>query len=330
MFLIFNELTRFARYRDWHFGKIPLLFNMLFIIWLQSIESVSVWEAFKWYIIFSTFLAFAYMINNISDIEIDGKVGKVTELRNWSLTAKLVITIIFGIFGFAFAALYLDRFSLFILGVSYALAWIYSFPPRFKEHIWIGPIVASAGQLCIPAIVILVAYRYFSLCTICYVILTFLWGLRMLIVHQIIDSDNDLATGVKTTVLSIGIESSYKLLRYIFVCELIFVAIQFILLLQNGLGSISLILLVFPLIYFACRWRFKLSIRLDTYEYIPLADVYEMYLPIALAISIIINSKGDNWWTLVLIFLLFGSRYWNRLISSYYSFIDHNNTENKN
>ena len=329
MFVKFAELIRFSRYKEWHFGNIPLLFNVIFIICLRSSECLNIFMALQWYIIFASFLAFAYMINNVSDIEIDSKVGKVIELKSLSFKVRFLITMITGVFGLAFASLYLDIYALGILLGCYLMAWTYSLPPRFKEHNWIGPIVASIGQLSIPTIVILVSYRCFSLSAICYVFLTFLWGLRMLLVHQILDMKNDKAAGVKTTVLSLGVESSYKLVFYMFSGELVLVLIQIILLVRDGLFPFTLTLLIIPLIHLMLRWKFKLPIRLDSYEYIPLADIYELILPLILSLSLFIVSHGEKWWTLLLIFVLFGSRYWERLTSAYFSIIDTKNDEGR-
>ena len=317
-----RELLAFARYHQWHYGKMPLLIALLFILNLRFPDSLTLIATIKWYLIIALFLAFAYMLNNISDFEVDNQVGKVLVLRTWSMEAKWGVTLLVGIAGFLLGVVSLDAWALLTLGACYLLAWSYSFPPRFKESVWLGPIVASVGQLCAPALVILVAYRQATPTELCYLVLLFLWGFRMILVHQILDRANDIATGVRTTVLVIGLEKAYRLLWGFFLVEVAVLGLQIAFLLGSGLEFITLVFLLYELVnLFALKKRGG-QLRLDTYDCIPLADIYEMILPLTLAVSLSIHSEGKLWWTVLVVILLFGLRYRERLTATYFSFVE--------
>lgn len=316
----FRELLFFTRYFEWHPGKIPFIFGLLFMLGPSIVTTT---EVFRWYVIVTLFLAFAYMLNNVADIGIDEKIGKSYQLLHWSLQAKYGATFAVGIIGFLISLYTLDFFAIIAFGGCYILAWSYSFPPRFKESIWLGPIVASVGQLCAPAIMILIANRIISADLILYILIMFLYGLRMIFVHQIFDRDNDAATGVKTTVLHIGLENSRKLLKNLFALE--FTLVLF-LMFQLYLGRVPVFVLltsIIPSVHYAIRVFYRLRISLEDYEYIPLADFYEAILPFMLAVSLFVQSDGKAWWAPVIVILIASRRSWNRFSSTFYGIKKH-------
>lgn len=311
----FRELLSFTRYFEWHPSKIPFILGLLFML---GPDIATTTEVFRWYVVVTLFLAFAYMLNNVGDLSIDEKTGKMYQLRHWSSKAKFGATLVLGIIGFLFSLYTLDLFTIISLGGCYVLAWSYSFPPRFKENIWLGPIVASVGQLCAPTIMILIASRIISGEVILYILIMFLYGLRMIFVHQIFDRDNDAVTGVKTTVLHIGLENSRKLLKKLFAFELASVLFLMFQLYLLRLPVFVLLISMIPSVHYAIRVFYSLRISLEDYEYIPLADFYEMVLPFMLAVSLFVQSEGKAWWAPVIIILIAGRRNWNRLSSTFY------------
>ena len=314
-----KELLAFTRYQQWHYGKIPLLLTLLFTLHLQTPQLLTVAVTIRWYMILSLFLALAYMLNNLSDFEVDSQVGKALALRTWPTQARWGVTLGTGMAGFFLGRVFLNGWALIALGHCYFLAWIYSFPPRFKENVWLGPLIAAIGQLVAPALVLLVAYRQVTATELCYLALLLLWGLRMILVHQILDRVNDAAAGVSTTVVVIGLERAHRLLWVFFSGEVVLVSLQIVLLLRSGLHWVTLVFLLFELASFLAMKRRGGGLRLDTYDYIPLVDVYEMILPLMLAVSLTIYSGGKLWWSVLLIVLLFGRRYLERFATTYFS-----------
>jgi 4-hydroxybenzoate polyprenyltransferase len=307
-----REFLNFTRYFEWYAGKLPFLLGLLLILNMRQTNALRLIDLLCWHAAFSLFLAFAYMINNISDLQIDARTGKILQLRQWSKRAKLILACVVGAVGLITVSLIANRYAVAGFIACYLLAWTYSFPPRFKEHIVLGPVIAAVGQLCAPAIVLLLAWQSAPPAALCYVIVMLLFGLRMIVVHQILDRDNDRMTGVRTTVLRLGLSSSRGVLQMIFALEMVVVILQIILLLLAGLAAATLALLALPLAHAAARLKHNKRLSLEGYEYIPLADLYESILPVMLAASLTLKWPTQMWWTIPVVFGLFANRHWNR------------------
>jgi 4-hydroxybenzoate polyprenyltransferase len=135
----------------------------------------------------------------------------------------------------------------------------------------------------------------------------------MIILHQILDGANDRQTGVATTVVRIGVNCARWFVRRMFAAELAVLITLVILLTRGQLAGLSLLLLGLPLLHVLGRRRHSLPVSLETYEHIPLADVYEMVLPLTAAARVIARHGTGHWWLALAVTLPFGRRHWQRL-----------------
>jgi 4-hydroxybenzoate polyprenyltransferase len=258
------------------------------------------------------------MLNNVSDLELDAQVGKVNELKNWSPQSKIISSLGVGTAALLFGTVILPLRSLPVLGLCFLLAWVYSLPPRFKENVILGPLVASMGQLSAPAAVILVAWGQFSIVALVYAIVVSLYGLRMILVHQLLDYENDTCTSTVTTAIVLGRVRVKRLIGAVLVLEVIGSTILLALLLKEGMPPLLLLLLLLPLFRLAIQLASGGRVRLDSYTYIPLADFHESLLPLMLAISLGLLSGGRLWWLAVLLLAVFLRRHRDRLLPPLY------------
>lgn len=219
-----KKIIDYFRVIEWYDSKIPFMlcgyiFNTILVddrdVWGISIKF------FLYFIYLATFLSFSYLINDFSDMEADKKAGKKKVIFDVDKRVTTFVLILLPICGIVPLWIYLDFNMLFIglTSIVYFGGAAYSIPLfRFKERGFIGLLECSAAQRCIPLLVIpfLVDSNnvYFAL----WIIISFIDGIRYLVIHQYIDRENDLKAGIRTFVLDYKINAK-KLLVSLFVIE---------------------------------------------------------------------------------------------------------------
>jgi hypothetical protein len=98
----------------------------------------------------------------------------------------------------------------------------------------------------------------------------------------------------------------------------IFVEISLCLLLVVFLLRESQVLFTFPLLLlpvanFWWKRRHNRRIRLDTYEYVPMSELYETVLPMMFGLSLFARNGASVAWALVFLFLLLMVRHADRV-----------------
>jgi 4-hydroxybenzoate polyprenyltransferase len=316
LFHSIRDFIHFTRMYQWHPGKMPLILGFAFTMLLaaQGEQHGLMWVLAA-YILTCQYLATAYMFNNVADTKQDRIVHKRTGLDGWSYRGRLILVIIFMAIGIGSGVVLLPALAVYALIGCYILfAWCYSFPPRFKEHTVLGPFVAAFAHIPAPALVMAAAFGALPLPVFSYLTVAFLYGLRMILVHQRLDYENDRVTGTHTTVIALGVPAALRLLRWMFVLEVICTAIFLILIVRAGLPMILLITLAWPLFLAILRWIRREPVQLDSYSYIPLADVHESLVPLILAVGVAMR-KGNSMIVIIpLVVFLFLNRHIERLI----------------
>lgn len=310
------DVIRFTRMYQWHSGKMPLIFGFISTLLLST--TIDSQQGILWiiwaYVLTSLYLATAYMLNNIADRKQDSLVNKRIGLEEWSHRRLSIMVIISVVLGLGIEIVLLPTLAIYAIIGCYILAWVYSFPPRFKEHTVLGPLIAAFAHIPAPALVIAVVWGTLPLSAFAYLVVAFFYGLRMILVHQLLDYENDRVTGTHTTAIALGIPVMLQFLRCMFVLEVFCTIIFLILIVCAGLPMILLISLAWPLFLAILRWIRKEPIRLDSYSYIPLADVHESLIPLILAIGVSIH-KGNQMIAIVpLVIFLFFNRHFERLV----------------
>jgi 4-hydroxybenzoate polyprenyltransferase len=312
------EFARFTRAHEWHGGKLPLLLGLVLALEFSQPERLHFTLFIGYYGVVTLFLACAYMLNNVSDLNQDRQAKKVLALESWSSGLKLFVALAVGLVGVLLGALVFPASAVACLAGCYLLAWIYSFPPRLKESYVFGPLVATVGQFVAPAAVVLIAWGEIDAAATAYVAVLFLYGLRMILVHQIIDLENDTRTGTRTTATELGRPAAIRLLRVAFFLEVLASALLLATVVWNGLSPVLLLALLIPLASLLVRIAWGEPLRLDTYAYIPLADLHESLLPLLLAAGLALKTGGVLWWPFPLLLVLFWKRHFIRLLPPWY------------
>lgn len=312
---IIRQLIRFTRLHEWHPGKLPILIGFGFTL---SLSAVTAHCKILWillaYVLTVLYLATAYMLNNLADAEQDGVAKKNIGLEGWSFGIRLVPVVISTVLGFGMGLALLPPAALTSMIGCYVLAWIYSFPPRLKEHVILGPFIAAFAQVPAPALTFALAWGLLPISSLGYLLVAFLYGLRMILVHQLLDYNNDCLTGTHTMATALGILATRKLLFMIFGLELISTSIFLVLLVDAGLPVGLLLGLLWPLFLAILRWQRGECLQLDSYSYIPLADVHESMIPLLLAITVTMHDGISMIGAVILVTIPFYKRHIERLV----------------
>ena len=315
IFQSIRDFFHFTRAYQWYPGKIPLMLGFVLTMLLSVPGSQ---HGFIWvlaaYILTILYLAAAYMINNIADKEQDRIANKKIGLEDWSQRKRAIPVIIFSALCLGGGILLLPVLAVFAMIGCYILAWCYSFPPRFKEHALWGPILCPIAQIPAPALVVAVAWGTLPMPALIYLLIVYFYFLRMLLVHHLLDYENDRITGTYTTAIALGVPATKRLVQLTFVLEMFCTILFLILVVCAGLPKILLISLVWPLFLVILRWIRREPVQLDSYSYIPLADVHESLIPLILAIGIAMNEGGSMIAIVPFVVFLFLNRHFDRLV----------------
>lgn len=203
---ILKKCHAYLRVKDWADSKVPfmggaLLFAVLFEN--QQRESRYVYLAFAAYILYvSMFLAFSYVINDYCDMDVDKRAGKqkvMFTLPRYAILLSMFLMVAAGTVPMFLLVsdkwIYIGFTTvLYLFGAAYSVRGLL----RFKERGIIGLLECSFAQRCMPLIPIIWLFRIPVLYLALFLIVSFVNGLRYILIHQVIDLENDRKTGVKT------------------------------------------------------------------------------------------------------------------------------------
>ena len=310
-----RELIHFTRLHEWHPGKVPLVLGFVLTTSLAAPTSDDPFRVAIAYVLSVLYLATGYMLNNLADDEQDRAVNKRMGLDAALLRWRVVPVIVSAAVCLGLGAALLPPVAAACLLGCHVLAWTYSFPPRFKEHVLLGPFVAAFAQVTAPALTLAVARGELPAISGLYLIVTFLYGLRMLMLHQVIDHDNDIRTSTRTTTTVLGLVTARSVLRAAFLGELVGAALLVPLLVKAGMPTLLLTALAWPIALAAIRWRRGQKLGLESYAYIPLADLHESLMPLLLAGAVCYRGVGFAAGApLLLVLVAFAGRHIERLV----------------
>jgi len=248
-------LLKYIRISNWwNYIFPPILGVAYFSILLNQGELGEKWVALLLFFISFVFTAsFGYFLNDICDIEIDKKASK----QNFAQKLPVILRYLFLFFLLLFAVLpWLFFENIHIAKYFYILQIIllfaYSLPYiRLKSKIFAAVITDALYSSLLPAIIAFSLFTqgiivfeivwFFLLCTT----ILFLRGLRNILIHQIIDAENDKKTGTKTFAIVYGEQNIYMTLSFFFLPIEIIMILFFCVFLALKIGFAWLI---FPLL----------------------------------------------------------------------------------
>ena len=293
-YLSLRAIRTLVRWDEWYDSKVPLLFICFYQMCLvqpiparQVIVRLTLVTAFA-----CLYLAFGYLINDYSDRETDRLAGKLKLIASLPAPAAVVLLCLLGLAGMAIPLFLIGNrvLALGLTAVAYFFAAFYSMPPvRFKERgVW-GLVVSAVAQRSLPALIIFAAFDHFGLDSWLLFALLALIGVRWILVHQLIDLQNDREAGVSTFAAHAGRAQTEVLTKWVvFPLEVVCL----IALCAYGAHSFSGLWFI-PLGYglvVAANWALWRGVNrpysFTSYSRQPLSDLYYFYWPIGLALAL--------------------------------------------
>lgn len=292
------RLNNYFRLDDWLFSVLPLvlaapLFCLMRDRVLCPVDSFL--RVFVLFAIFSfVFLSFGYLINDYSDREEDKLAGKVKVLFSVpdSLTVRILALQV--ILGMSLSWLMSDGdISVFLVAAfTYLLGASYSLPGlRLKQRGVLGLICSSFAQRGMLVVLAAFVFGMDPLLAADWAALSFLNGLRYIIIHQMIDLDNDRLTHTHTFAQSHSLANLRTAIRAILIVEIGLLIPSVIIPLWSVNWLVTAISLVVYLIITAVltsifKFVFGKDDLLYTYDLVPLESFLNTLVPLAGAIAL--------------------------------------------
>ena len=282
------------RWDEWYDSKVPLLFISFYQICLvQATPPRQVLVLFALVTGFAClYLAFGYLINDYSDREADRAAGKQKMISSLPGSAIVVLLCLLGLAGMAIPVFLISDHVLAVglTAIAYFFAAFYSMPPiRFKERgVW-GLVVSAVAQRSLLSLIVFAIFDRYALDTWLLFLLFGLVGVRWILVHQLIDLQNDLETGVSTFASHVGRARTQTLTRWvIFPLELVCLVTLWVYEVARFPG-----LWIAPLGYalvVAATWVLWKGVdrpySFTSFDRQPLSDLYYVCWPIGLALAL--------------------------------------------
>jgi 4-hydroxybenzoate polyprenyltransferase len=214
-------INKYLGWRNWsvllYNSAIENVFLIMYIALHDRISSPRFLFEFFSFFIFSMFsTTYGYLVNDLSDRDIDRSHGKSNTFQNDSLgKAAIIVALFFGL-SIVFAIPFLKKNLFFVLwGCWFLITTFYSLKPiRLKERGKSGLAFAVFGQRVLPALIVFSAFGYWDGFTVFAFTLYILFrGLSSDLNHQLEDFQKDTSTGTNTFAVQAGIAKGQKLLR---------------------------------------------------------------------------------------------------------------------
>lgn len=306
-----ENIIGYFRIKEWYDSKIPMMMSVFLYFYFINCEQYDARQFYvrfiSYFLYLAMFLAFSYLINDYSDMDIDRKAGKskfILQVPEKVVVLSLAGLIIVGNLPLLMTVRWNIR-CVILSCIIYGLGAAYSVKGiRFKEKGAIGLVECSIAQKCVPVLLIPYLVKIDIKLFICWLILLFLDGMRYITIHQVIDCENDLKTGVKTYI------STGKMFYKNCMLIEIFLEVVLVIVLYVKLGINHWILWLFVLYYLLEEWVLRKVICtflqkswLFSYEAVPMEDLFNVYIPVIMLISI--SMKCSYVWILVPIAMIY-------------------------
>ena len=280
-----KRFLNIVRYKEWFDSKWNIYLYVFLLYWIRHPETDGLvcLKGIVAVIFFSFFfLAFGYAFNEYSDAKEDLMAGKVNFVAQLDKPKQRFLVGSLLALGVAIPICLFPNWGMaLIISLSFLMAFLYSYR-RFgikQCGIW-GLMVSSIAQRVCPMFVIFYLFDDWSATTVLVTVLSFIIGLRWILIHQAEDQDNDKISHTKSFVVSLNNNES-KLLAIItsvFVCELLCLSTILIL---NASFSWAIIIpiayVLFQLILLPFWKKIGWKRMILSYDFAPLADFYFLW-----------------------------------------------------
>lgn len=297
------------RMDEWLFSKVPFMLIPLLIFYRSQSTTARptavVVASYLVYLFF--FFSFGYAINDYSDRENDRLVGKVNIMANLPEPCCCLI-IAFLIAGcLPFLMLYFNWQAILLFFFIYFWGAAYSVKPfRFKVRGFAGLLVSSLAQRTFVLFPLVLIDKRIGLNVAVWGTVGFLVGMRYIVIHQILDFENDKKGGIKTFVGDHqGLSSIWIVV--LLVLECILLAVFFALNFSSAWWLLFFVPYLFQNLFtfYAVHYLYKQR-YLASFICVPLEDFYNFYFPLLLLAALMRNTPA--WGILFVLVLAVGWR----------------------
>ncbi|HQA79190.1 MAG TPA: UbiA family prenyltransferase [Methanoregulaceae archaeon] len=307
-------IAEVIRWKEWYHSKLALfVFANYYLLFLSA--EITFRDLFPvillicWFILL---MAFGYMINDYADQFSDRAAGKEKLLSKLKKNHQILILLLIFCSTFLFLLpFHKDPIVIALSICNLALAIMYSAPPfRLKERgIW-GIIGASMAQWMVPVVMVFAVFGHYDVDTFIFAVFYLLIGLRFMFTHQLHDYPNDIQSGTLTFAVEYTPEKTYRLARFLFSAELLFLLALIALIAVLNPFFIAL-MIVYLLFFMTCLYpvlrKKGLPQLLSSFDTIPLADLYFFWLPFCL--SLFLGLKNPVFFIVTLVELVWKMGY---------------------
>lgn len=316
----FQSLITLIRANEWWSYKLASVLGTAYATAvILELPLISLWNTLLFLLIALVIgAAYANIINNLSDREVDQICDKANSLvgkSNWFVAMMLAIL---NLSGLVIAELLVSTpLALGLYIGNWFLFAAYSLPPlRLKERgIW-GALANATADTCVPHLlaVLLVAYNGSQVLVPAWIPLIAIWslaaGLRGILWHQICDFENDQRASINTFAVSTSIETLEKFgRRFVFPIELI-----------SFLGILALCHSVLPWILLSLHlttewlrhyfWQLNIEfVGSASSDRLALCEYYEVFYPLGF-LCLAVLHRPDAFIILMIHLLLYHHRLW--------------------
>jgi 4-hydroxybenzoate polyprenyltransferase len=301
-----RRFVALSRWREWLDSKLPLI--LLAVVVLVP-DTAGVMQIVGAILATALWLAFGYGVNEISDRRCDEAAGKANHADGLPAAALVGFTLLTGGGAIGLSVLTYP----FYAGVAWTSAGLiiaatYSLPPvRWKERGLIGLIAGAAAQRTLPVLAIATGFLGGHIDRLTWLLAAHALavGLRWMVVHQWQDRQADQKASVRTFIAD-G-HSPQTMIMTIFGCEIALVAAFIVA--SERYGAVTCLVLAAYVIQqrFLCCSDEGLQSRLLGYRRAPLAEIYGVLWPLAVAVQRAANTAG--WWLMPLLIIVIGRPY---------------------
>ena len=217
-----------VRWREWYASKVPFVWTACAAAALSSpLSDGEIVRRTAGVIVFTCLCgAFGHAANDFADRDCDRAAGKRTPVGRMATAPATAILMLLGLGAVgALAPVVASPAAVWAGVATVALAAAYSLPPfRLKARRSAGIWSAAAAQRTLPMLVAFTAIGRTDAAAWVLLLVAQLAGTRWMLVHQVIDADNDRRTGVPTWVSVAGeTRAGFLLRRVVFPLELVLV-----------------------------------------------------------------------------------------------------------
>jgi 4-hydroxybenzoate polyprenyltransferase len=286
------------RAADWWAYKIPPLLVTAYAGFVYLPIPAHEWTTVAHAVIAILCVAvFGYVQNDVCDIEADRKGGRPNRMSRLSPVARMMWMVWPAALALTMAWVTHDLWLVVLVGANLLVPTLYSVEPvRLKGRGILGALADAAGVHAIPMAIVARAVTIDApddIWTTVFVVSAISWaafsGLRGIIVHQVVDTDDDVAAGLKTFGGSLGpVKARHLVMRGILPLEMlslvVFLGPQIV---HAPVVGLALVLLAgAETVKVRRRWTMPLFCRGEVTEpYVPILnnEIYEVWLPLAFA-----------------------------------------------